>query len=610
MLRYNNFLEDLILEKMIQESALYYTKEFKDKIYNIRFKSPIAQNLIDIEGVDVKADMTFISFGDEKGNIKFSQIKNILSLVKKYYKEKYEKNWDSFMEEWLELFLKRIENSEIKNNEINTLWNDGGIKDAKSRVETGIGRFVNKVFPSKYTSEEVEKFVNLFKKDEEDEDNFELVTGDEIIKWYNQNTYIQDSGDISGSCMRYSRCSTYSDIYTQNPEVCQLLILREGDKIKGRALVWKLSQGLGGAEYFMDRVYAIDEPTKLLFDDWANKKEYLRKNSNSQNQMKKFMLGKITPDGQIIEENIDGEIRVQLKKWRFDQYPYMDTFKKLEIKSGVLHNDNSRSKIGFYILESTSGEFENTSGKYSHYYSEEIPEDEAVYSDYLDDWIWRDSARRVTLGANRGWYPDDYDGIVYDTFRDRWVNSEDAVYSDWYGEYIYEEDAITCVTEIFINSQGNFVILQETLSSEDNEVIYIGDLDAAKFFEDKYDYEYFYSGLLGNSYGDRYIQKFKCEVYKVDDLELTELDAEVLGKEISGRPYATDIIAYTWKMDSELRSEIKKALESKIKEIEYKLSGKQTKIAFAQFDEEEDKKALEDKIKKYKERLKEIERYS
>jgi hypothetical protein len=290
----------------------------------------------------------------------------------------------------------------------------------------------------------------------------------------------------------------------------------------------------------------------------------------------------------------------------------MDTFKKLEIKSGVLHNDNSRSKIGFYILESTSGEFENTSGKYSHYYSEEIPEDEAVYSDYLDDWIWRDSARRVTLGANRGWYPDDYDGIEYDRFRDSWINSEDAVYSDWYGKYIYEEDAITCVTEIFINSQGNFVISEGTLSSEDSDVIYIMDLDAYGFFKDKYkyDYEYFYSGLIGDSYGDRYIQKFKCEVYKVDDLELIELDAEVLGKEISGRPYATDIIAYTWKMDSELRSEIKKALEAKIKEIEYKLSGKQMKIAFAQFDEEKDKKALEDKIKKYRERLKEIERYS
>jgi hypothetical protein len=229
MLRYNNFLEDLILEKMIQESALYYTKEFKDKIYNMRFKSPIAQNLIDVEGVDVKPDMTVISFGDEKGNIKFSQIKNFISVVKKYYKEKYEKNWDSFMDEWLELFLKRIENSQILHSEMNRLWNDTGIKDAKSRVETGIGRFVNKVFPSKYTSEEVEKFVNLFKKDEEDENNFELVTGDEIIKWYNQNTYIQDTGDISGSCMRYARCSTYFDIYTQNPEVCQLLILREGD---------------------------------------------------------------------------------------------------------------------------------------------------------------------------------------------------------------------------------------------------------------------------------------------------------------------------------------------------------------------------------------------
>ena len=88
MLRYNNFLEDLVLERMINESALYYTREVKEKLYNLRLRSKIAQDLIDVEYTDVSPDMTLISFGSEKGNIKFFQMNNFLSQLKNLKKKK------------------------------------------------------------------------------------------------------------------------------------------------------------------------------------------------------------------------------------------------------------------------------------------------------------------------------------------------------------------------------------------------------------------------------------------------------------------------------------------------------------------------------------------
>jgi len=199
MLRYNNFLEDLVLERMINESALYYTREVKEKLYNLRLRSKIAQDLIDVEYTDVSPDMTLISFGSEKGNIKFFQMNNFLSQLKKYFKAKLEKTWDSNLDKWLEGYLKKVKEAGLSQTDLKTLWEDPevGLKDARSRVETGIGRFVNKVFPGKYTDQEVATFIEMFKGDEVEEDQFQLITGDEII-WDNasqnlaNNIYISD----------------------------------------------------------------------------------------------------------------------------------------------------------------------------------------------------------------------------------------------------------------------------------------------------------------------------------------------------------------------------------------------------------------------------------
>ena len=92
---------------------------------------------------------------------------------------------------------------------------------------------VNRVFEKSgksITSQEVEKFVNSyktrFKMMIDMESLFEFVKGEDIRKWYLEDNYQLIRGQLGNSCMRYNKCQSYLDIYTKNPDVCQLLILK------------------------------------------------------------------------------------------------------------------------------------------------------------------------------------------------------------------------------------------------------------------------------------------------------------------------------------------------------------------------------------------------
>ena len=77
ILRYNKFIEaDLLFESLINETYVYYVKDFKDALYKLSKQSQIAKDLIDLEYKDVKNDMTFISLSDREGYISGSTLRN------------------------------------------------------------------------------------------------------------------------------------------------------------------------------------------------------------------------------------------------------------------------------------------------------------------------------------------------------------------------------------------------------------------------------------------------------------------------------------------------------------------------------------------------------
>jgi hypothetical protein len=65
-----------------------------------------------------------------------------------------------------------------------------------------------------------------------------LVSGSDISKWYSCDNYKDMEGQLGSSCMARKR--NIFSIYENNPDVCQMLILTEDDKLIGRAIVWKV----------------------------------------------------------------------------------------------------------------------------------------------------------------------------------------------------------------------------------------------------------------------------------------------------------------------------------------------------------------------------------
>lgn len=584
--RYSSFLEDRLLESAVNESMIYYTKEFKDSLYKLSLKSPIAKALIDVEYSDVKPDMTFIGMSDKEGYFSFTQINKAVRAAKKAAEEEIEQKNGLEKGSISEVLAKKIMDGSISQSDVNFIYDTEPYSlKSKARSEAKIAKLVNQIFPGKYSEKEVEEFTNIFKNLKKQENEFELVKGQDIVKWYNRETYIEESGDLGNSCMRYARCSSYFKIYTENPEAVSMLILKdaEGEKILGRALVWKIEIDIEGVEYYMDRIYAIDDATKKMFQDYADEKGWLKRRTSSYGDYMDFMLGEEVYD--------DYRAKVHLEKWKFDEYPYMDTFKALIVESGTLINSEDDDYSGRYIMTHTDGDYDDTSGKWSNWFDCRISEDDAVWSEPLDDWIYRSGATEVTLGhrRRRGWYPDEYEEIVHDQVRDAYIHEDDSTWSEYHDCYIYSDDAVEAITWIDPEYCGSESIDFSTGTvSEQSELISPNKLEAAEYFS-KYGEGYdIVKDIL--SYDSKtktfIIEECSIRTYKTEKGYLRAEDAQALGIEYSEADMRwTDKLAYFSLMDAGLKRQLLAAYENLYNEAEAIVSGRQPILKFGDEDQ-------------------------
>jgi len=241
----------------------------------------------------------------------------------------------------------RMSRLEVPDNEV---W-------TKHRQPVRVGRVVRAMLKAagrEVSDVEVEHFVNKYKaawdRARDAFRNFEVVQGPVIAEWYSSDRYAKhDGGTLKSSCMR-TKPTFFFHIYTMNPEVCSMLILKsESDlyKIEGRALVWETSEGIT----FMDRVYFNHESDVQLFRDYALSKGWYYKRANDSDHD----MTAIGPDGQT-----EHFFKVMIKPLDYGRYPYMDTLKFLSegSQSHLLTNDEYsgwRKK-----LESTTGGWEGT----------------------------------------------------------------------------------------------------------------------------------------------------------------------------------------------------------------------------------------------------------
>ena len=234
---------------------------------------------------------------------------------------------------------------------------------SKSRQDLKIGRALRALLKSadiSFLDKDLEELVNQLKAEigimNDKFSYFEVVKGDDIAYWYYYNKYFKQTGTLGSSCMKDGE-DYYFDIYTSNPSVCQLVILKsekDTDKIVGRALLWKLTDG----NYFMDRIYTNKDSDVNLFREFSKKNGwYYKYYNNSSDDIKA-----VGPDGEI-KIDLSGEIKI--KEGYYSGYPYMDTFKwftpgrgKLSVRSGDYQLENTDGTLGECEYCGGSGEYE------------------------------------------------------------------------------------------------------------------------------------------------------------------------------------------------------------------------------------------------------------
>lgn len=188
------------------------------------------------------------------------------------------------------------------------------------------GSVVNKIFKNLHPKD-VENFNRLYKSVVSTSNyKFEVVEGPDIKKYYHIDSYKQESHSLGNSCMKYESCQRYFGIYIDNPEVVKMLVMLDDDeRLMGRALLWNFDD-----HKVMDRIYTInDDELPYHFKKWAVQNGYIYKYEQKWNNTLFFEMG-----GKKIEKKLS----IQLKNWKHDKYPYLDTFKFMDIKKGVLYN--------------------------------------------------------------------------------------------------------------------------------------------------------------------------------------------------------------------------------------------------------------------------------
>lgn len=320
----------------------------------------IADDLLSLEGEDVKGtDITFINISDDAGYFTHNTMKNVVKSIDDFChnsKIKPKSFYDVTTKSNIKL-SDMIYNSEMDLLSPTNLYNGN-----KNQIK--IGRAINILLKNKkYTIRDIENFINEIKSIQ-DYKKYEIkvVFGNEIEYWYDKKNYLEQNDCVlANSCMAKKK---FFNLYTKNPETCGLVIMTNKNKLVARALLWKLNSCKDletnknlPIELCMDRIYYTKDHQQNIMEKFAIKNGWAICTYNQISFDKKF---------------INVEMSVKVNPIKYKEFPYMDTFRRLNTKEWLLWNDRNHNKKNSLILTEINGEYEhgkrNAIQRFSHFF--------------------------------------------------------------------------------------------------------------------------------------------------------------------------------------------------------------------------------------------------
>jgi len=407
MKKFGNFLnEDAEPKELVK---MIFSDDFKKTLTNILEvrQSNISKRLLELPKSDQKFDISYVDIDEEKDSVTYLTI-----------------------------------------NRIERLKKEGALPDeywkTKLRDTTKIGRFVKKIFGSKFNEKSVNAFADKFKTMSGSDQNlhkFEIVDGDDLIYWYNRNNYSEKIGTLGADVMSYNASSIYLNMYSKNPKKCKLLILKSdtNDKrIIGRALLWKLTTP--SDKIFMDRVYSTKSSHVDLFINYAKREGWLYKGEQ------------VYGDSPIVNDGVDRNIKmhVEIDNTDFKYYPFVDTLRYYYPNLKILANHKELDDI-IYTLNDENGkyqEYEWDSEKgfkkdptvFDSNASKDINFRDAMWCEVDNAYCGKRDA--VFLSYKNVYALPKSDKIVYSEYQKRYYLKEDCVWSEPLKSWIWNKYAV------------------------------------------------------------------------------------------------------------------------------------------------------------------------
>jgi hypothetical protein len=321
-----------------------------------------------------------------------------------------------------------------------------------SRNEMKIGRFISRI--GLWDQKDIELFVNKFKSEIKmlnNLDNFEIVEGRNLKKYYFYKYYSDGGGSLNKSCMRHEHCQPYFNFYVENKDKVKLVILKHNNsnKILGRALLWKIDEPKN--LMILDRIYTTNDSDQNLFIKLARKNGWYYKQSQKVNETyfvdpKTFYKVKLN-------------CKIYLKPIKnYEYYPYLDSFYYYDTHNFYITNNKDDFYNNKYTvrLRSTDGrELGNENFVFDYYNNDYIRSNDSVHCYYDDMRIHKKDAVKI---GTKYYTPNsvrfsEYDGKIYSKYNTIWSN--------WHLSYMNKDD----IVKVFLN-ESEFDFLHINLKGD------------------------------------------------------------------------------------------------------------------------------------------------
>jgi len=357
-------------------------------------------------------------------------------------------------------FMELVRANEVSWKEL--VWTD-------KRTNLKIGKLIKMMFedhfpvnqpkdcPAPRTRNDIESFVNMFKAEREKNVNyarFEVVTGEDIRFWYDHQNYSRfahQETPLGKSCMRYTESGKFLGMYTSNTDVFSMLILKDdAGKLKGRAILWNLE--VPSKRIFMDRIYTVNDFDIEIFKNYAKEQGWLYRTEQRYGWFNKIA----DPTTNSVYEYRDMLLQVTLNKHperHYEYYPYLDSLSIYNKETHVLSNNGDlRTTTGHIILTDYQGryhsEVDDRPRVFSTFYNENILEDEAVYVDIDETWVYRGDEVYVHNTGERKAYNKSPKIVCSNVLGNtKYFLVDEAIWSEYMDTFIYKNSARTAYLE-------------------------------------------------------------------------------------------------------------------------------------------------------------------